>query len=112
MIHHDQCFHSCRRTEAIPKGSDPNVVEVIVFDRLGPIYTKRQQQLCNNCRDYVLIETMESLQNGVATHFEATTLFSIRPVLLVSLQHCRSIDTDAECKRALTMQVILAHCQI
>ena len=48
MIHHDQCFHSCRRTEAIPKGSDPNIVEVIVFDRLGPIYTKRQHQCCDN----------------------------------------------------------------
>ena len=70
------------------------------------------RQLCNDCRDSVLIETMESLQNGVATHFEATTLFLIRPVLLVSSQHCHSIDTDAQCKRALTMQVILAHRQI
>ena len=48
------------------------------------------------------LKTMESPQIGVATHFQATLLFSIRIVLLVSSQNCRNIDSDAWCKRALT----------
>ena len=44
------------------------------------------------------LKTMELLQNGVASHFGGTALFSIRPVLLASSQHCRSIDADAQCK--------------
>ena len=40
-------------------------------------------------------------------HLGKTPLFSIRPVLLVSSQHCRSIDTDAQCKRALTVIFLL-----
>ena len=47
------------------------------------------------------LETMESLQNGVATDFEETPLFSMRAVLLASLQSCRSVDADIWCKRAL-----------
>ena len=42
------------------------------------------------------LKTMESLQNGVATHFGATALFSIRPVSLASSQHCRSVDADSQ----------------
>ena len=49
------------------------------------------------------LKTMESLQNGVATHFGVTALFSFRPVLLASSQHCPNIDADAQCKRALTL---------
>ena len=42
---------------------------------LGPVYTKRQRQRCDDTCDSVLIETMESLQIGVTTHFQATPLF-------------------------------------
>ena len=48
------------------------------------------------------LKTMESLQNGFATHFGATPLFSMREVSLVSSQHCCSVGTDAQCKRILT----------
>ena len=44
---------------------------------------------------------MESLQIGVATHFQMTLLFLMRTDLPASLQSCRSIDADAWCKRAL-----------
>ena len=47
------------------------------------------------------LKTMESLQNGGASHFQATPLFSMRTVLLVSLQNCRSFDADAWCEWAL-----------
>ena len=47
------------------------------------------------------LKTMESLQIGVTTHFWATPLFSMRTVLLASLQSYRSVDADAWCKRAL-----------
>ena len=47
------------------------------------------------------LKTIESLHNGVATHFGATALFSIRPVLLASSQYCRGVDADGQCKRAL-----------
>ena len=43
---------------------------------LGPVYTKRQRQYCDNSAMTLVIlftlKTMESLQNGVATHFQAT----------------------------------------
>ena len=42
---------------------------------LGPVYTKRQRQRCDDTCDFVLIETKESLQIGVTTHFQATPLF-------------------------------------
>ena len=49
---------------------------------LGSIYTKRQRQCCDNAAMMLAIlfslKTMESLQNGVATHFQATPLFSMR----------------------------------
>ena len=47
------------------------------------------------------LKTVESLQNGVATYFQATPLFSMRTELLVSSQSCHSADSDAWCKRAL-----------
>ena len=47
-------------------------------------------------------KSMELLQNGVATHFSVTPLFSMRTELLASLQSCRSVDTDVWCKRALS----------
>ena len=47
------------------------------------------------------LKTMESLQIGVATHFQATPLFSTRTVWLVLLQSFHITDADAWCKRAL-----------
>ena len=74
---------------------------------LGPVYTKRQRQCCDNAAMTLAIlfslKTMESLQNGVATHFQATPLFSMKTESQASSQRCRSIDADAWCKRALTI---------
>ena len=42
---------------------------------------------------------MEMLQNGVATYFQATSLFSMRTVSLAALK----IDTDAWCKRTISL---------
>ena len=70
--------------------------------RLGSV--KRQRQSCNNCAMTLAIslslKTMQSLQNGVATHFRVTPLYSVRTESLLSLQSCRSVDADARCKRA------------
>ena len=44
---------------------------------------------------------MESLQNGVVTHFQVTPLSSRRTELLASLQSYHSIDADAWSKWAL-----------
>ena len=74
---------------------------------LGPVYTKRQHQRCDNSAMTLAIlfslKTMESLQTGFATHFQATLLFSKRTVSLASSQSFCSVDADAWCKRALTM---------
>ena len=43
----------------------------------------------------------ESLQNGLQPHSGANPLFSIREELLVSSQHWRCIEADAQCKWAL-----------
>ena len=43
------------------------------------------------------LKTMESLQIGVATHFQVTPLLSIRTESIVSPQSCRSFDADAWC---------------
>ena len=59
---------------------------------LGPVYTKHQSQRCENPVMTLVIlfswETVESLQNGVETHFLVTPLYSMRTVLLVSSQIC------------------------
>ena len=72
---------------------------------LGPVYNKRQHQCCNNSvmtlATLLSFKTMELLQNGIATLLGVTPLFSIRPVLLALSQHCRNVDADAQCKRAL-----------
>ena len=51
--------------------------------------------------DSVLTENNESLQNGVATHFQVTLLFLMAIESLASSQSGRSINADALCKRAL-----------
>ena len=47
------------------------------------------------------LKTMESLKNGLQSHSEVTSLFSMTAVSLASLWSCRSIDADIWCKRAL-----------
>ena len=49
------------------------------------------------------LKTMESLQNGVATYFQATPLISMRTKLQSSSQSCRSVDGDAWCEQAITV---------
>ena len=72
---------------------------------LGPVYTTRQHQRCDNSAVTLAIlfslKTMESLLTGVATHFKATPLFSMRTISLVSLRSGRSLDIDAWCKRTV-----------
>ena len=65
---------------------------------LGPVYTKRQSQRCDNTEMTLSIlfslKTMESFQIWVAI-FQATLVFSMRTVSIASLQHCHIIDTVA-----------------
>ena len=73
--------------------------------KLGPVYTKRQRQRRVNpamtLATQLLLATMESLQNGLQPHSQATSLWPMRTVLQASSQHWRQIDFDAWCKRAL-----------
>ena len=57
---------------------------------LGPVYTNGQHQHCHNSAIMILfsLQTMESLQNGVTTHFQARPLFSMRTKSLAS---CRVV---------------------
>ena len=75
----------------------PNTLQV-----LGPVYTKRQRQSCDNSAMILVIlfslKTVESLQIWVTTHFRVTLLFSKRTVLLASSQSCRSVDAEAWCR--------------
>ena len=56
---------------------------------LGPIYTKRQRQRCDNAAMMLAtlfsLKILESLQIGFATHFQATLLFSVRTESQASL---------------------------
>ena len=51
------------------------------------------------------LKTVESLQNGVATHFQVTPLFSMRTELLALSQNCSSVDANVWCKRALGVSI-------
>ena len=51
----------------------------------------------------VWLKTLRSLQNGLQTHSEVTPLFSVRTGSQSS-QSCHSVDADAWCKRALSVQ--------
>ena len=77
-----------------------------IFCPLGPIYTKHLSQCCDNSvimlGVLVSLKTMQLLQNGVASHFRATPLFSMRTVSLASSQLCRSVYAGAWCKLVLT----------
>ena len=50
-------------------------------------------------------KTMESLLDGVATHFQASVLFLMRTESLASSQSRRSIDADAQYKWTLMVHV-------
>ena len=73
---------------------------------LGPIYTKRQCQHCDNSvmtlEILFSLKSMELFQNGVATYFQATPLISMRTE---SQSHC-SVDADVWCKRALNRGIL------
>ena len=66
---------------------------------LGPIYTKRQRQCCNNSEMTLAIlfslKSMESLLNGVATYFQVTSLISMWTESQASSKSCHSVDADA-----------------
>ena len=70
---------------------------------LGPVYTKHLCQRRYNSSMMLAIlfslKTMKSLQNGVAIHFQATLLLSIRTELLALSQSYRNNEADAWCKR-------------
>ena len=53
------------------------------------------------------LKTMESLQNGIATCFQATPLILMRTKSQASSQSCRSIEADVWCKRALNKGTLL-----
>ena len=83
-------------------------------DKVGPIlfslvYTEHQCQCCANSVMILaivfLLKTMESHQNGIATHFQETLLFSLRTVSLVLSQSCCCIDADAWCKWTLKINL-------
>ena len=52
------------------------------------------------------LKTMESLQNGFATYFQAdSTVFNENKIASVVSQSCRSADADAWCKRSLIVDL-------
>ena len=59
----------------------------------------------------LLLKTMESLENGLQPHSGVAPLYSMRTVSLASLQSCRSVDADAQWKRALISKTCL-HCKV
>ena len=71
---------------------------------------KRQRQRCDNSAMTLEIQfslkTMESLQNGVVTHFRAIPLISMRTESQASSQSCRSVDGDAWCKWSLSFNLL------
>ena len=67
---------------------------LVRYPTLGPVYSKRQSQRCNNnCDDAsntVLIEN-----NGVAPEWGCSnSIVSMRTVSLASSQGCHSVDVD------------------
>ena len=72
---------------------------------LGPVYTKRLRQRCDNSTMMLAIllvlKTMDLLENGLQPHSGVTPSFSMRTLLLATTRSCRSIDPDVQCKRAL-----------
>ena len=75
---------------------------------LGPVYTKRQRQSCDNSTMTLAIlfslKSMETLENGLQPHSGVTPLFSMRTESQASSQSCRSIHADAWCKWAFRVR--------
>ena len=66
-------------------GSEPTYNEIVE----GPLTPSVSVKAAMTLAILFSLKTMESIQNGVVTHFRATPLFSMRTVLLASLQSCR-----------------------
>ena len=77
------------RMNAVSTASRLAVCQLNKLELSGSVYTKCQRQCCDNSTMTLVIlfslNTMESLQIGAATHFRATSLFSMRTLSLVSL---------------------------
>ena len=60
--------------------SATRVCQLFHLSLYGSICTKASmlRQFCDHTGNNILIKTMELIQNGVATHFQATLLFSMR----------------------------------
>ena len=76
------------------------------------VYTKRQRQHCENSMMMQVIlfslKPMVSLHNWVATHFQVTPLFSMKTLVLASLQSCHCIYTDVMCKWAHSIPLLVS----
>ena len=68
---------------------------------LWPIYTKRKCQCSDN--SVMMLAALHIENNGLQPQSGVTPLFSMRTVSLVSTQSYCSVDTDAQCNRALTI---------
>ena len=63
----------------------------------GLVYTKFQSQCCNDASDTGLIEKMESLQNGVVSHFSSDSIgFNENRITSIIAELWR-IDADSWC---------------
>ena len=75
-------------------------------DFLGPVYTKRQRQRCDNSAMTLAIlfslKSVESLENRLQPHSGVTPFFSMRTESQASSLSCHRVDADAWCKWALT----------
>ena len=73
------------------------------FEGQGPVYTKRHRQCCDSSAMMLVVlfslKITQSLQNGIATHFQVTPLLSMRTESLGSSESSQS--SDASCKRVL-----------
>ena len=102
LIHQKQLNVHCFKAWKVDRG---RAVILLGLTVLGPVYTKRQRQLCDNSAMTLAIlfslKTMESLENRLKTQSGATPLFSMRTESQASSQSCRTVDADAWYKWAL-----------
>ena len=100
------CYHECDvfiiQISCLEFNVSVHMVRLRQRHYIGIVYTKRQRQRCDNSAMILaILFSLKTVQNGVATNFQVTPLFSMRTELLASLQSCRSIDADAWCKWTL-----------
>ena len=93
-------FLSTRMASKVPRLSAVIQNLLVVRARLH----RASAQRCDDASNTALIGNKGVAQKWVATQFWST-LFSMRTVLLASSQSCRSVDTDARCKRVLMCQL-------